>query len=103
MDDRLSQLRNQLWEESSERELRIRELEEELYGLELRVYEITQALPPEQRSVVEGYIYAMAELEMYTVTQAFKRGKELGEQIGKNKDMPLYGDKKEPPGKTQCH
>ena len=90
MDDRTKRIRDQLWEEPSERELRIRELEEQISVLEPEVEAILKGLPDAERTLLEGYLYGLAELELYTVVQAYRRGKELGERIGRNYHKPLY-------------
>lgn len=85
MREKRNTLRNQLQREPLELEQRVRELEEELLRTEPKVFEITQSLPYEQRMIVEGFIYDTAELEMYTVIQAYKRGREQGEALGRKR------------------
>ena len=90
MEGRLQEIRKQLWEEPSQRELHIMELEEQIGAMEPRVQALVKSLPDAERILLEGYLYALSELELYTVTQEYKRGRELGEQIGRNYHKPLY-------------
>lgn len=90
MNNRMRQMIDQLWEQPDEDELHVRELEDQLSALEPQVQAILQGLPDGERTVLEGFIYGTAELELYTVAQAYKRGRKIGEEIGKNKHRPLY-------------
>lgn len=90
MDQRQKKILDQLWEEPSEEVLHVQELEDELNVLEQQVFEIARQLPDAQRTIIEGFLYSTAELELYTVVQAYKKGKELGIEIGKHQNMPLY-------------
>ena len=90
MDDRMKEIRDQLYENPSERELYIMELEEQIRALEPALVQIKERLCEADRMMLEGYILGIAELEWHTVVQAYRRGKELGIRIGEsrsNRDM----------------
>ncbi|MBQ8579190.1 MAG: hypothetical protein IJ448_00660 [Oscillospiraceae bacterium] len=78
MNKRYREVLRQLTEEPSEEERYIRELEEKTLRLEPLVQDILESLPDNQRTILEGYIYAQAELELYAVVLTFKNGKRLG-------------------------
>lgn len=78
MNKRYREVLRQLTEEPSEEERYIRELEEKTLRLEPLVQDVLESLPDNQRTILEGYIYAQAELELYAVVLAFKNGKRLG-------------------------
>ena len=85
MDDRMQEIRDQLYENPSERELYIMELEEQIRALEPALAQIKERLCEADRMTLEGYILAIAELEWHTVVQAYRRGKELGIRIGQSR------------------
>ena len=78
-----------LWEEVSEEELRLMELEEQCTRLRNRVLEIAKGLSDDQRIAIEGYIYSEAEWEMYSLFQAYEQGRK-SEEMDKNRHKPLY-------------
>lgn len=78
MRNRLTDVYNELWSEPSEHELRIMELQESCADLERRLLALAETLPYESKALIESYIYNRAELELYSVTQAFKTGRKQG-------------------------
>lgn len=78
MTDKLNQLYDQLWPEPSDLELRVMELREECADLEQRLLDAAGSLPYETKMLIESYIYTRAELELYSVNQAFKAGRKIG-------------------------
>ena len=82
MDDRIKEIRKLLGNDLPEREMHIRELEEQISQLHPKLEQILDTLSYEDRTTLEGYLFSIAELELYTVNHAFRRGKALGIQIG---------------------
>ena len=78
MTDRLSQLYNQLWSNPSDEELYIMELQEKCSGLEQRLLDKAGERPDEIGRLIESYVYYRGELELYSITQAFKAGQKAG-------------------------
>ena len=85
MDERAKEIRRQLGSDFLERELHIRELEEQISLLHPQIEQLLDTLSEADRTILEGYLFSIAELEMYTINHAFRRGKELGIQIGKSR------------------
>ena len=78
MTDKLNQIYAQLWPEPSETELRIMELQDECAHLEQQLFDVAENLPYEVKVLIESYIHERAELELHSITQAFKAGRQIG-------------------------
>ena len=77
MKDRLHQVYSQLWPEPSDTELYIMELQETCNNLEQRLLDVAEQLPDETGRLIESYICNREELELYSITQAFKAGRKI--------------------------
>ena len=77
MIDRLHQIYSQLWPEPSETELYIMELQETCDNLEQRLLDVAGQLPDDTGRLIESYICNRGELELYSITQAFKAGRKI--------------------------
>lgn len=51
------------------------QLEEQLLELETPVLEMMERLPDRDRAVLDSYFYAMRELQLYGMVQAYKKGR----------------------------
>ena len=78
MDKMLNQLYDQLWPEPSETELRVMELRVECADLEQQLLDAAETLPYETKALVDSYILTRAELEIYSLKQAFQAGRKIG-------------------------
>lgn len=58
-----------------EEEKYIAQLEEQLLELETSILEMMERLSDHDRAVLDSYIYAMRELQLYGTIHAYKKGK----------------------------
>ena len=78
MVDRLNEVYGQLWPEPSQTELRVMELQDECARLEQRLMDAAEELPDEIKMLINSYILTRAEMELYSVVQAYKSGRKIG-------------------------
>ena len=74
MTDNLKRIYGRLWSEPDENEQHILELQEECDCLEQQLIKAAKNLPGEIEKLIERYIYSREELELYSVTKAYKAG-----------------------------
>ena len=80
MTDNLKRIYGQLRPEPDENAQHILELLEECDRLEHQLVKTAKNLPPETDELIKRYIYSRGELELYSVTQAYKAGQKAGRQ-----------------------
>ena len=78
MTNRLNRIYDQLWPEPSETELRVMELRVECADLEQRLLDASDSLPYEIKALIDSFIDTRAELEIYSLEQAFQSGRKVG-------------------------
>lgn len=65
-----------LFKEETQEERRIAELEEAVADLQEKTFRILETLSSEDRTVIEGCIYGMEELNLHMVAFAYNKGLE---------------------------
>jgi len=83
------EIRAYLFKEDSQEVRRIAELEETVSDLQEKTFRILETLSSEDRTVIEGCIYGMEELNLYTVVFAYNKGLEKAKENAR-RGHPLY-------------
>ena len=83
------EIREYLFKEAPEEERRIEELEESVSVLQERTFAILETLSAEDRTIIEGCIYTMEELNLHTVVFAYNKGFRKGRENAA-KERSLY-------------